>query len=99
MDASLRSLQSRGQETLRNQTKKTLLQSVSSNFKGTTEFAYKQAFKIQGDKVTFDRIDSYPIQLLGCKFKPDASDFEANTEVFAPQVRDDMTTIIKEKYF
>jgi hypothetical protein len=45
MEASLKSLQSRGQETIRNQSKRGLLSSLQSNFKGTSEFAYKTLFK------------------------------------------------------
>lgn len=58
---------------------------------------YKIQFGMQGEKVRYDHHDSYPICLLGVKFKPEKKPFGGQN--YAKNIKKYYKKLIKTNYF
>lgn len=58
---------------------------------------YKIQFSMQGEKVSFDHNDSYPICLLGVKFKPEKKPMAGQN--YSKDIKKRYKTMIKTKFF
>lgn len=91
--------QSRNQllSTVSNTNKKNIIKRIWHKAPALNINTYRIQFGMQGEKVRFDHHDSYPICLLGIKFKPEKKTYAGQN--YNNDIKNRYKTMIKTKYF